>query len=136
MKLGFRITFLTFCLFATTVFGAQTKARLVLSAESSKPGETILAGVQMKMPLGWHTYWKNPGDSGSPTEIEWNLPEGITAGEIQWPLPRKEITPAGDSKFITYVFDDEVVLLVPLKIASNISPGEKKISAKVSWQEC
>ena len=136
MKLGFRVAFLICGLFATTVFGAQTKVRLALSAESAKPGETILAGVQMKMPPGWHTYWKNPGDSGSATEIEWNLPEGITAGEIQWPLPHKEITPAGDSKFITYVFNDEVNLLVPLKIASNISPGEKKISAKVSWQEC
>jgi thiol:disulfide interchange protein DsbD len=140
MKLGVRIAILICCLFATTtfaqVFGAKTKVKLLLSAESAKPGDTIWAGVQMKMPTNWHTYWKNSGDSGSPTEIEWALPDGITAGEIQWPLPRKEITPVGDTKFITYVFDDEVVLLVPLKIASNIPPGEKSMSAKISWQEC
>ncbi len=136
MKLGVRIAFLICCLFSATTFGAQTKVRLVLSAESAQPGETILAAVQMKMPPGWHTYWKNPGDSGSPTEIEWTLPEGISAGEIQWPIPRKDVIAAGDSKFITYVFDEEAVLLVPLKIGSNISSGEKKISAKVSWQEC
>lgn len=136
MKLGFRIAILICCLSSTTLFAAKTKVRLLLSAESAKPGETILAAVPMKMPFGWHTYWKNAGDSGSPTEIQWTLPEGITAGEIQWPIPRKEITPAGDTKFITYVFDGESVLLVPLKIASNISPGEKQISAKVSWQEC
>ncbi|MEO6181952.1 MAG: protein-disulfide reductase DsbD domain-containing protein, partial [Verrucomicrobiota bacterium] len=136
MKLGVRIAFLICCLFSATTFGAQTKVRLVLSAESAKPGETILAGVQLKMPPGWHTYWKNSGDSGSPTEIEWTLPEGISAGEIQWPIPRKDVIAAGDSKFITYVFDEEAVLLVPLKIGSNISSGEKKISAKISWQEC
>ncbi|MEO5802402.1 MAG: protein-disulfide reductase DsbD domain-containing protein [Verrucomicrobiota bacterium] len=123
-------------MFSTPLFAAQTKVQLVLSVESAKPGESILAGVQMKMPPGWHTYWKNPGDSGSATEIEWTLPEGISAGEIQWPLPRKDVIAAGDSKFITYVFDDEIVLLIPLKIGSNISPGEKNISAKVSWQEC
>jgi len=49
--------------------------------------ETVLAGVELKLDEGWHTYWKNPGDAGSPTKIEWQLPTGISAGEIQWPLP-------------------------------------------------
>ncbi len=136
MKIGLRFVFLVCWLVSTAVFGAETKVRLLISAESAKPGETILAAVQMKMPPGWHTYWRNPGDSGSPTEIAWTLPDGISPGEIQWPVPRKDTAAAGDSKFITYVFDGEAVLLVPLKISPNIPLGEKRISAKVSWQEC
>ncbi|MEP6664409.1 MAG: protein-disulfide reductase DsbD domain-containing protein, partial [Verrucomicrobiota bacterium] len=131
-----RIVFLTTWLAATNLFGAQTKVRLLLSADSAKPGETIFAAVQMQMPLNWHTYWRNPGDSGSPTTIEWTLPEGITAGEILWPVPFKDTVPAGDEKFITYVYDNESTLLIPLKISGTISAGEKNISAKIAWQEC
>lgn len=136
MRLAVRLAILICCAVSLTASAAKTKVQLLLSAESAKPGETILAAVPMKMPPRWHTYWKNAGDSGSPTEIKWTLPEGISAGEIQWPVPRKDEIAAGDMKFITYVFDGETTLLVPLKIAPNISPGEKQISAKVSWQEC
>ncbi|MEO7300157.1 MAG: protein-disulfide reductase DsbD domain-containing protein, partial [Verrucomicrobiota bacterium] len=136
MNCWIRIALLTCWLVAGNLFGAQTKVHLLLSADSAKAGETIFAAVKMKMPTGWHTYWKNPGDSGSETEIEWTLPEGITAGEIQWPIPEKNVLPAGNLTFITYVFENEVVLLVPLKISATISPGEKVVSANVNWQEC
>ncbi|HTA94612.1 MAG TPA: protein-disulfide reductase DsbD domain-containing protein, partial [Verrucomicrobiae bacterium] len=77
------------CLAALTASAAHTHVRLLLSADTAKPGDTIWAGVDMKMDAGWHTYWKNPGDSGIATTIKWDLPPGVTAGEIQWPLPEK-----------------------------------------------
>ena len=110
MKLRVPIACLAFWLLVPNLFAAQTKMRLLLSAESARPGETILAAVQMQMPPGWHTYWANAGDSGSATEIEWKLPEGISAGDIQWPVPEKNIMPAGDQNFITYVYEIETVL--------------------------
>ena len=75
-------------------FGARkhTRARLVLSHETARPGDTVLAGVELTMDAGWHTYWQNGGDSGQPTEIHWALPAGISAGEIQWPVPEKFTT--------------------------------------------
>ena len=48
----------------------RTKARLFLSASEARPGETVAAGVLHKMPPGWHTYWRNAGDSGTPTTVE------------------------------------------------------------------
>ena len=84
------------------------------------------------MDPGWHTYWKNPGDAGSPTKIEWQLPPGFTAGEIQWPLPEK-LPPADVT---TYGYENEVVLLVPLTLASNLPAGPLNLAAKVSWLEC
>ena len=110
----------------------HTQAKLILSADTAKPGDTILAGVDLKMEPGWHTYWKNPGEAGMATKIEWQLPSGVTAGEIQWPLPEKfppvEVT--------TYGYSNEVVLLVPLMLASNLPAGPLDLKAKVSWLEC
>ncbi len=110
----------------------HTQAKLILSADTAKPGDTIWAGVDMKMDAGWHTYWKNPGAAGLATKIEWQLLPGVTAGEIQWPLPENfppiEVT--------TYGYSNEVVLLAPLKIGTNVPPGQIDLKANVSWLEC
>jgi len=111
---------------------AHTEAQLLLSAETAKPGDTVWAGVDLKMEPGWHTYWKNPGEAGQATEIKWQLPPGVTAGEIQWPLPAK-LPPA---EVTTYGYENEVVLLVPLTLASNLPAGALNLTAKVAWLEC
>ncbi len=121
-----------FCLAALVAHAAHTQVRLILSADTARPGDTVLVGVDLKMEPGWHTYWKNPGAAGMATKIEWQLPPGVTAGEIQWPLPEK-LPPA---EVTTYGYDDEVVLLVPLKLAANLKPGPLDLKAKVSWLEC
>jgi thiol:disulfide interchange protein DsbD len=110
----------------------RTQARLILSAESARPGEIVTAGVLLKMAPGWHTYWKNSGDSGAPTKIDWQLPSGIKVGEIQWPVPEK-LTVAD---LTTYVYHDEVMLLVPLTLADSVLVGPKEIKARLSWLEC
>lgn len=111
---------------------AHTEVKLLLSAGAAKPGDTIWVGVDLKMESGWHTYWKNPGEAGQATEIKWSLPPGVTAGEIQWPLPQK--LPPAD--ITTYGYEEEVVLLVPLTLGNNLLAGALPISAKVSWLEC
>jgi len=120
------------CLAAIAAHAAHTQVRLILAADTARPGDTVLAGVELKMEPGWHTYWKNPGAAGMPTRIEWQLPPGVTAGEIQWPLPEKlppiEVT--------TYGYENEVVLLAPLKLAADLKPGPLDLKAKVSWLEC
>ena len=120
------------CLAAIAAHAAHTQARLILSADIAKAGDTVLAGVDLKMEPGWHTYWKNPGAAGMATQIEWQLPPGVTAGEIQWPLPEK-LPPA---EVTTYGYDNEVVLLVPLKLAADLKPGPLDLKARVSWLEC
>jgi thiol:disulfide interchange protein DsbD len=115
-----------------TAHAAHTQARLVLAADTARPGDTILAGVDLKMEPGWHTYWKNPGEAGMATKIEWQLPRGVTAGEIQWPLPEK-LPPA---EVTTYGYNNEVMLVVPLTLATNLPAGPIDLKAKVSWLEC
>jgi thiol:disulfide interchange protein DsbD len=84
------------------------------------------------MDAKWHTYWRNSGASGMPTKISWELPKGITAGEIQWPVPEK----LPDADLTTYIYKDEVVLLVPLKLGADLPPGPVQLKAQVSWLEC
>ena len=121
-----------FCLAAFAVHAAHTQVQLILSADPAQPGDTIWAGVDMTMEPAWHTYWRNPGAAGLATKVEWQLPPGVTAGEVQWPLPEK-LPPV---EVTTYGYNDEVVLLVPLKLAADLRPGPLELKAKVSWLEC
>jgi thiol:disulfide interchange protein DsbD len=84
------------------------------------------------MAPGWHTYWRNPGESGMATEIDWDLPAGVTAGDIRWPVP--EYYEADG--LVTYVHHDTAVLLVPLEFSTTLSPGPLTLAADVSWLEC
>ncbi|HMJ67183.1 MAG TPA: protein-disulfide reductase DsbD domain-containing protein, partial [Candidatus Binatia bacterium] len=119
-------------LLALPLQAATTKARIVLPADAVAPGQTATVGIQLKMEPLWHTYWRNAGDAGMPTEIKWTLPAGVTAGEIQWPIPEK--IKFGD--LLTYGYHDEVVLLVPLSVAPNAAQGSIDLKAAVSWLEC
>lgn len=112
--------------------GAATEARLVLPVETVKAGETVTVGVLLEMKEGWHTYWKNSGESGSATKINWALPAGVTAGEIQWPLPERYET----GGLTTFVYHDKALLLIPLTFGSQVPAGDIELKAKVSWLEC
>src|SRR6185503_1845882 len=93
MRLMNRLSFLLGLLLAAGgARAANTEARLVLSHDAAKAGDTVMAGIQLKMQPGWHTYWRNSGESGEPTRIEWILPKSVTAGDIQWPLPERAVT--------------------------------------------
>jgi thiol:disulfide interchange protein len=117
---------------ASAANAAHTQARIVLAAGTVQPGTNLMAGIHLRMDPEWHTYWKNSGASGIPTTIQWELPPGVTAGEIQWPVPKK--LPPDD--LVTYVYEHEVVLLVPLRLAPDLKPGSHTLKAKVAWLEC
>lgn len=112
---------------------SKTRASLLLEAEAARPGDTVMAAVRLQMAKGWHTYWRNPGESGKATEITWKLPAGVTAGAILWPPPEIHVA----SEMTTYVYHDEVWLLVPLKLDPALRPGTGlELAAEVDWLEC
>src|ERR1019366_1217542 len=89
-----RIIFLLALLLAATPALAQdaqpkVHARLVAEDRAVAPGAAITIALEEKIAPGWHTYWKNPGDAGAPTEIQWTLPSGWKASAIQWPRPKR-----------------------------------------------
>lgn len=124
-----------------------TRAALLLSATQVKPGDTFMAAVRLEMNPGWHTYWKNSGAAGIATAIKWKLPQGLSAGEINWPVPEKfvpqrvddngqAVADSLDFEQTTYVYHNEVVLLIPMTVAADASLGRITLSGLVSWLEC
>ena len=104
---------------------AQTGARNVVTTErvraelmahapqGAEAGKTVWVGLQLAHQPEWHTYWKNSGDSGLPTQLTWTLPAGVTAGEIAWPVPTK--IPLGT--LLNYGYEGTVLLAVPLTMS-------------------
>ena len=90
------------------------------------------AGLYFKLESGWHVYWKNPGDAGEPPRIKWTLPQGITAGAIQYPIPKR--LPLGP--LMDFGYEDEVVFPLQIKVASTASSGPATLHAKVDWLVC
>ncbi|MCY7305634.1 MAG: thioredoxin family protein, partial [Rhodoferax sp.] len=115
----------------------QVRAELLAHApDGADAGKTVWVGLQLAHKPEWHTYWKNPGDSGLPTELTWTLPEGITAGAIAWTLPKK--IPIGN--LANYGFEGTVLLAVPLTITPAFKPpflsGDIEIRLKANWLVC
>lgn len=111
---------------------AKVQVSLLVSHEVAQPGDTVTLGLQMKLPAKVHTYWRNPGDAGLPTTVEWELPAGFKVGATEWPVPEKLIL----TKIFAYAYDGEAILLMPLSIPADAAPGMVTIKGQADWLEC
>ncbi len=115
----------------------RTRAELLTHApEGVEPGKPVWVGLQLAHQPEWHSYWKNSGDSGLPTKLEWQLPTGVQAGEIAWPMPRKYSL----GTLINYGYENTVLLPVPLTITPDFKPSllgdTLEIKLKAQWLIC
>ena len=108
------------------------KASLLTDTTAIVPGQKFQVGLLLEMAPGWHTYWQYSGDSGLPTTIRWNLPEGFSAGPIQWPVPQAKVEP-GDIQ--VYAYSGQVLLLATITPPANVA-GNATLSADASWLVC
>jgi hypothetical protein len=109
------------------------RATLLCDVSRIAPGQAFDVGVLIDLDSNWHTYWLNPGESGSPAKITWNLPQGFEAGDIQWPLPTQFSKPGEP---IGYGYEKQVLLRVTIKPPVNLTLREVDLRAKVSWLVC
>ncbi|WP_180838826.1 protein-disulfide reductase DsbD family protein [Variovorax sp. RO1] len=119
----------------------HVRAELVAHApEGVAPGAPVWVGLQITHQPEWHTYWKNAGDSGLPTELKWTLPAGVSTGEIAWPVPKK--IPVGT--LANYGYENTVLLPVPLEVSTLYKPDvaltggspAMDIKLQASWLVC
>jgi thiol:disulfide interchange protein len=97
------------------------------------PGETVTLALIMRPEKGWHGYWKNPGDSGIETQIAWELPAGLSAGPIQYPVP-DQLTMAG---LMNYIYKGDYAQLIDVKVPTGVAPGTKMpIRARIDYLAC
>ncbi len=116
---------------AAPVATEHVEAELVAATTAAEPGKPLAAALRLKMIPHWHTYWRNPGDSGQPTSLEWKLPPGFAAGEILWPEPRR--LPAGP--LMNYGYEGEVLLPVDIAVPANAA-GTVTLAARAVWLVC
>ncbi len=96
-------------------------------------GHTLDLGLRFQLEKGWHIYWVNPGDSGEPPRVEWQLPAGLTAGAIEWPAPRRLDT----GSIVDYGYEDRVLLIVPLQAAPTLAAQQPvRLGAQVKLLVC
>lgn len=125
------------CIFLIASLCAQApddtvKGEFLVSLDVAKAGESFWVAVNLKIEDHWHTYWKNPGSSGLATSIDWKLPEGVTAGKIQWAYP-KWIESSG---LVSLAYEHEVAHLVEIKIAKEFSGNEITLAGTANWLVC
>jgi thiol:disulfide interchange protein len=118
---------------AAPVARDHVEVELVAERDAAAPGETLRVGLRLAHEPHWHTYWINPGDSGLATRLQWALPDGVQAGEIEWPAPTR--LPIGP--LTNFGYDGEIVLPVTLRIAPDVQIGSTlPLSVKASWLVC
>ncbi len=111
----------------------QVRAELVAHApQGVVAGQPLWLGLKIEHQPHWHTYWKNPGDSGLPTTLAWTLPAGVSAGGIEWPTPSK--LPIGP--LMNYGYEGTVLLPVAVTVPSDFKADTLNVKLSASWLVC
>jgi thiol:disulfide interchange protein DsbD len=118
---------------SNVVASDNVKAWLVSETRAIAPGQSIFLALELDIRDGWHTYWKNPGDSGQATRLAWTLPAGLTVGDILWTTPHRfELPP-----LVNYGYAHQALHLVELKAAPDLKPGTTlALAAHATWLVC
>jgi thiol:disulfide interchange protein DsbD len=107
--------------------------RLIAETAAVAPGATVWVAAHFEVKPGWHIYWRDPGDSGLPTTLEWQLPAGFSAGDIGWPAPEHFVL----GGIGNYGYSGSTDLLVPITAPAQLEPGGSvSIAAKAGWLAC
>jgi thiol:disulfide interchange protein DsbD len=138
MRLTSVLLLLHALLFAAVAHAAPQRfdhlsAELVAEQREVAPGSSVTVALRLLHDPGWHTYWVNPGDAGIETRFRWTLPEGVTAGPVQWPVPKH--FDVGGVHNLGY--KEETWLLVDLAVADSVSAGQTlPVGLEASWLVC
>lgn len=108
-------------------------AELISENTSIQPGSTAWVALYFRIIPKWHTYWRNAGDSGEATQINWTLPKGFSAGKIVWLPP----SPIKVGPLLNYGYTGEAIHMVPIQVPKDAKPGtEVTLAAKATWLVC
>lgn len=113
-------------------------ARLVSDQSTITPGGTFTVGLKFEIDPTWHTYWINPGETGTPTELSLTLPEGFTRGPLRFPVPKRFITDYGFGiREAGFGYEESVIHILKVKAPDSLEPGTAvTLSGTANWLMC
>lgn len=107
--------------------------RLLADAKGIEPGKPFKLFVVFEIQPGWHIYYKNAGDAGMPTQVQWNLPKGFTATALDWQPPET----FSDSGIVTYGYRNRTTISAMVTPPMDLTPGSSvNLTAKIKWLSC
>ena len=119
--------------FANPVSTNNVNASLIADVSSVQPGEAFYVALVFDIREGWHTYWRNPGDSGQATSIDWGLEEGVTAFEIEWPYPERQFM----GPVANYGYHGTAYHRIKIQVSANWPVGKPiELVANAKWLVC
>lgn len=111
----------------------NVRASIDVETRQPAPGDMVTVAIVMDPKSGWHDYWVNPGDAGTPLELAWQLPNGVTAGSVRAPVPETLIV----SGFMNHIYKAKHAFLVDVKIPESAQPGQSlNITVDTRWSAC
>lgn len=110
----------------------NSTTRLVADTDVITPGEPFWVALEMQLAPGWHTYWENPGDTGIPTTLRWDVPNGFTAGPVHWPVPER-VELAG---LMNFAYSGKVYFPVPITPPSQLTGKTYTLTLAANWLVC
>ncbi|MEP1229219.1 MAG: thioredoxin family protein [Litorimonas sp.] len=111
----------------------KVTSSLVSTHDMVSPGQSFYVALRTQLDEGWHIYWRNPGDSGEPMQIDWDLPAGVKMGQIDWPLPHR--IPTGP--IVNYGFEGTPLFPIEFTVPTSAKTGDiVTLSAQFYYLVC
>ena len=112
---------------------AHLRSRLVAAETAAMPGSTLRLGLLFEHDVHWHTYWRNPGDSGLKTEVEWVLPDGVQFLGIDWPAPERFVL---SEDIVNFGYSGRTLLPMRLSLSADYAGDVLPLTLKARWLIC
>jgi len=106
--------------------GQRAEVRLLAAGVDGR-GQ-LSAAIEIRLPEGWHTYWRNPGDAGVPPLVDFSAARNIADPVVDFPVPTRR--DEGDD-VVDNVYYDHVVLPVRASVPERGKPAALILSMKL-----
>lgn len=128
------------CLAAAPALAAETEWQTIapdvrvrlIASEQLRADRTTLAAIEIDMPASTKTYWRVPGETGIPTELDLAGSVGVSDDDIVWPYPVLD-TRGGYTDFVYY---GPTVLPIELKVDGEQAVLEASVLMGVCSEIC
>lgn len=130
------ITLFSFSIFILGVSTANAQNHvdisLVPSVDAAVAGQSFDLILQKDIDPHWHTYWKNPGESGFPIQVTWDAPEGVKFSDFKWPVP----VALDVGGVMNFVFEDTAHLLATVTVPDSLTGETFTVNMSADWLVC